>query len=764
MKLKGPLERRKFLRDSAVLLGASSLLGDGVRSWGLEPGEVSSSIEGRLTLSLNGEWEIEDSVSPDQIPQAFHRTVPVPGLAHLAKPGFPAVDMFQSREYLANLVSLGEVAESVLKSLGEDGVGLSGQERNYFWYRKTFRIPTRKEVALLKVSKAQFGTAVWLNGKKIAEHLGCFSSGYFNLTENLDWEGENTLLVRVGAHPAVLPKGVTAGTDFEKTKWTPGIYDTVSLLLSDNPVIETLQVAPRIDTSEIEVQAVVRNYANAARRFVLTHQVKTWRDQQDIARTAPQHLELQPQEQKTWTLKIRIPNARLWTPENPFLYSLETSTGGDSFATRFGMREFRFDTPTKRAYLNGKVYFLRGSNITLHRFFEDPKSGSLPWDEKWVRRLLIDIPKQMHWNSFRFCIGPVPDQWLDVADETGLLIQNEFFVWTGRPSWYNLYKGRRWDAEEMTRQYKEWMRDNWNHPSVAIWDANNETQDDIFADKIIPAVRSLDLSNRPWENSYNGPEGPNDPVEDHPYEFSNLMWGSGQPFKVSDLENISGFMPNAERPPHGHALILNEYGLPWLDRKGTPTRVSKKVYEFLLGPVSTAEERLALNAYLLSGLTEFWRAYRNYAGVLHFVYLTCSFPQAITGDHFRDVEALELEPHFKDYVGEAFKPLGVYLNFWQPTLDADSKRRFFVMTVNDEYVEAKGNLVLSLQGEDGKELLRRELPFAIPALGQQTYKFDLMIPDAPGKYLLKAAAYHAGRGHEGPTISCRKLSIVKKAG
>ena len=37
------------------------------------------------------------------------------------------------------------------------------------------------------------------------------------------------------------------------------------------------------------------------------------------------------------------------------------------------MREFRFDTATRRAYLNGKPYFLRGSNITLHRFFEDPQ-------------------------------------------------------------------------------------------------------------------------------------------------------------------------------------------------------------------------------------------------------------------------------------------------------------------------------------------------------------------------------------------------------
>ena len=41
----------------------------------------------------------------------------------------------------------------------------------------------------------------------------------------------------------------------------------------------------------------------------------------------------------------------------------------------------------------------------------------------------------------------------------------------------------------MIRQYGDWMRDDWNHPSVAIWDANNETLDPLFGEKIIPAVR-----------------------------------------------------------------------------------------------------------------------------------------------------------------------------------------------------------------------------------------------------------------------------------
>jgi hypothetical protein len=64
---------------------------------------------------------------------------------------------------------------------------------------------------------------------------------------------------------------------------------------------------------------------------------------------------------------------------------------------------------------------------------------------------------------------------------------------------------------------------------------------------------------------------------------------------------------------------------------------------------------------------------------------------------------------------------------------------------------------------DGKELLRRESAFAIPPLGQQTYKFDLVIPDAPGDYLLKAAAYRAGREDRDPTLSRRKVSIVNKS-
>ena len=753
MKSSKSMARRKFLQNSVSLLGASSLLVNNSNSYlAGRPGSDANAAAGRLVVPLDGTWQVADSVSGDEIPGSFDHSGPVPGMANLAMPPFPDVDAYLSPESILDKRDFHVEPESEIAKL----VPGPKQKRNYFWYQKTFRVPVKREVGILKINKAQFGTVVWLNGKKVGDHYSCFTAGYFNVTEAVNWEGDNQLLVRIGAHPEAVPSFVPTGIDFEKNRWTPGIYDSVALHLCDNPVIETVQVAPHLNPREIVVQTKIKNYGKAG-TFILTHQVKEWKGQHPVTESKPQSISLGAGEEKTLTETIPLPGAKLWSPENPFLYELESSTGGDSASTRFGVREFRFDTATKRAYLNGKVYFMRGSNITLHRFFDDPQCRALPWDEAWLRKLLIDIPKRMHWNSFRFCIGPVPDKWFEIADEAGLLIQNEYFVWT-------LGQGqeKKWTKEELIQEYKEWMRDHWNHPSVCIWDATNETVADIFGDEIIPAVRSLDLSNRPWENSWNLPNAPNDPAESHPYLFAT----EGEPpsFQLSDFEKMNGNELSTDSGSFNtaHARILNEYGWLWLLRDGTPTPVSKPVYDKLLGPTATGEERLDLNAYILGGETEFWRAHRNFAGVLHFVYLSSNYPGVYTADHFKDIQQLVLDPHFEDYVLEAFKPLGVYINFWQPTLEAGSNRRFFLMMVNDTYEGVKGSLALTLHRTDGAESARAEVPFAIPGLGTQTYKLDLKLPDTAGNFLLKATAYPSGGSHTSPTVSRRKVALIAK--
>jgi len=717
--------------------------------------------EHRTTLSLDGQWDVEDSTGANEMPKTYHHTTPVPGLTHSALPAFPDVDQYQTRQLLSNLVEQGRYDKAEYDKLG-DARGISHQQRNYFWYRKTFQAPAQEEVALLKVNKAQFSAVVYLNGMRIGEHDPCFTAAYFDVTQAIRWNAMNELVIRIGAHPGVLPANVSQGTDFEKNRWTPGIYDDVSLMAMNNPVISTVQVAPQLASSSILVQTELRNYTDHAVTATVEQQAFEWKSRAASSAIVATQVEVPARGAKTVTQTVPMPKAHLWTPEDPFLYQVATSTSGDDVTTRFGMREFRFDTVTQRAYLNGRPYFLRGSNITLHRFFEDPDVGTLPWDEAWLHRLLVEIPKQLHWNAFRFCIGPVPDRWLEIADENGLLIQNEYMVWVGHPSW-TTYQGS-YDTKEMIAEYSEWMRDNWNHPSVAIWDATNESWLPQFTSTIIPAVRNLDLSNRPWENSYNSPAGADDPVEDHQYLFYETAMGDApakggqRPFQMTDLESMMGPAPSGSTSKTGHAMILNEYGWLWLNRDGTPTLLTQKLYPRLLGDRNTTENRFALQAYLLGGETEFWRAYRRYAGVLHFVYLTASDPKAFTSDHFSDLKNLKLEPHFERAMEEAFNPLGVYLNFWQPSLNAAEPRDYTIAMVNDEDRPRTGKLRLVFTDAAGKEAAAEEEPFSLAPLGAQSFTMTLKAPAAPGEYSLQAIATAEDESTH-PTISRRDVTV-----
>lgn len=702
----------------------------------------------RNTLSLNGTWDIDDSIDGATIPVRYRHTVPVPGLVHSSTPSFADVDQYQSRELLFNLMSQERISKDEYLKLNQRR-GISGQARNYFWYHRSFRAPSKRRVALIKIAKAQFGIEVFLNGVSIGNHYPCFSAAVFDASKNIKWNSENELVIRVGAHPGVLPENVSQGTDFEKNRWTPGIYDDVSLITADNPVVSNVQIAPDIAHSRITIQTELKNYASHAISTSIHQNVHERTSSLQNGIVATTKIVLQAEETRKVIQVIRIPKAHLWTPEDPFLYELTTATVGDELHTRFGMREFRFDTVTRRAYLNGRPFFMRGSNITLHRFFEDPDSGVLPWNEKWLHRLLVEIPKELHWNSFRFCIGPVPDRWLEIADENGLLIENEYFVWTG-PDHAPLYRAD-YDTKEMINEYTEWMRDNWNHPSIVIWDATNESILPKFTDEIIPAVRSLDLSNRPWENSYNAPSGPNDPVEDHQYLFHRTD------FHLSELEQMVGPLPVNTTSKSGHANILNEYGWLWLNRDGSPTLLTEKLYQ-LLGKENSTESRFELQDYLLQGETEFWRAYRHYAGVLHFVYLTASEPHAFTADHFESVRDLKLRPGFERAMEQAFNPLGVYLNFWQPTLKAGVKRPFTVCMVNDEDRAREGTLTISIKDENGRTASFQTIKFVLPPLGAQSYEIDMVIPALEGKANIEATAIAVDdRNH--PVTSYRHFTV-----
>ncbi|MCX5683096.1 MAG: hypothetical protein NT049_05355, partial [Planctomycetota bacterium] len=569
----------------------------------------------RTVISLDGSWQVEQGAM-DTPPLAYTHTVVVPGLVDMAQPAFAEV-------------------------------GKKSTLRQAFWYRRTFKVDgPAPEIAILKIHKARYGTAVWLNGRLVGEHLPCFTPALLNVREQLKGDGaENELVVRVGATRENLPQDVPSGWDFEKYLYIPGIYDSVELILTSAPYLVNVQAVPNIDAKSVRIVAEIEAAGKPCEAALKVEVAEVAGGKVVATATAPK-IALAAGERKKVDVTIPIPDCRLWSPESPFLYELRLATGADGARERFGMRTFRFDPETRRAMLNGKVYYLRGSNVTAYRFFEDSQRGDKPWRAEWVVRLHQKF-KSMHWNSLRYCIGFPPEFWYDIADQEGILIQDEFPIWLLDKAPENP------TAEKIIPEYTEWMRERWNHPCVVIWDAQNESVTPETG-KALQAVRGLDLSNRPWDNGWSEPQAPGDCVETHPYMFIRA-WSGGKPFHLSEIANMSGapsVRKEQQKPPH--AIILNEYGWLWLTRDGNPTCLTDKVYASLLGPTSTVEQRRVLYARYLAAKTEFWRCHRECAGVLHFCGLGYSRsgdkprPEGgATSDHWTDVEKLTFEPNFE---------------------------------------------------------------------------------------------------------------------
>ena len=688
----------------AVMMGQRTLV---------KASKSQTKSELRRVISLNGSWQIAQG-GMDKIPGVFSQTVPVPGLVDMASPPFKEV-------------------------------GVKSDLRSAFWYRKVFRIDGQvPAIATLKLSKAMFGTKVYLNGTLIGEHIPLFTPGFFDLKSCLKGDdAENDLVIRVGANFDSIPSTYPRGEDAEKIKYIPGIFDDVELILTGTPNIVRVQVMPDISHGGIHVQALLHNSGSGVETPV-TFIVREWRSGVEVVRLTVPDVSVAAGEDKTVDTEAVIPRSHLWSPEDPFLYALEVVTSTDDLRTRFGMREFHLNPTDGKAYLNGRIYYLRGSNITIYRFFEDADRGNLPWDKDWVRRLHRSF-KPLHWNTVRYCIGFPPDFWYDIADEEGILLQDEFPVW-GHVSDVT--------SDELAREYTEHMQNSWNHPSIVLWDAQNETTDAPQTGKAIEKVRNLDLSRRPWDNGWGGVGVATDSFESHPYHFL------GQPGSLHILSTppqpLSYY---AHAPREGSelhpAIIINEYAGIWLQRDGYPTKVMRPFYDAILGPKATPDQYRKVYSHYMAAETEYWRGHRDCAGVLQFTALGYSRPDGVTSDNFVDVKNLTYEPHLYSALKNAFSPVGLMLDFWEEDTVAGQTRSVPAVIVNDLYTRWQGSVKLRLT-RGGKTVSEQTWPLTVDPLGREEVKFDVVAPLQAGLYQLQALLVRDG---EEPVISDRDFPV-----
>lgn len=688
-------------------------------------------VNHRHEISLNGTWEIAKTNSLNEMPSAFIAKIPVPGLVDMAKPEIDKQDTLY--------------------------------DNSIYWYKRTFTVKDLKaDVIQLKINKANYHTWVYLNGKLAGENAYNFTPSVFNIKPFLNEDNrENELVIAVGCRNN-LPDTVTNGGDFEKTKYIPGIYDDVKLTISGYPFISNIQTVPDIKNKQLRVVAEIQT-DNAIRKTEVSYLVRETVSKKVIAKGSVTQNNKGEADLPKVDFLVKMDGCRLWTPENPFLYDLELSTSGDNTTTRFGMRTFAAGKDNGVFLLNDKPYYMRGTNVCIFRFFEDPDRNGLPWDSKWATKLHNRF-KEMHWNSIRYCIGFPPERWYEIADSVGFLIQDEYPVWTGgKGGFEKLLKGI--TSKQLADEYRAWMRERWNHPCVVVWDAQNESVNDTTG-KAILLARSADLSNRPWDNGWAAPASDRDAIEAHSYLFSRYMRQApgkdGYLKEILSHPQIPGNDPNSHSPLPGgkrynNPVILNEYGWLWLNRNGSTTTLTDKVYANVFPSADTPEKRLEVYAKNLAILTEYWRVYRKAGAVLHFCGLGYSRPEkprGQTSDNFTDIQNLVYEPHFYKYLKPAFSPVAIMADFWEKTLNQGQQLNIPIHLINDTYDRVENSIKLTIF--NGNEIVfNQSSSYILDGLQKKIIDIPVIVPNKKGKCRLEAEIVYKGESIK----SIREFSI-----
>jgi beta-galactosidase/beta-glucuronidase len=698
-------------------------------------------------IQLNGEWQIAEGTM-ESIPSEFRSKVIVPGLVSSSYPAF-------------------------------DSVGLPSNKREAFWYQRNFvlRSLKKRESVFLKIHKAKYGTKVWINGEATGSNMLNFSPTMLNITSHLkSKKGENEIVVRVGAHIDQAPDTVNTAGEVEKFKYIPGIYDRIELIIVPEVIIEDVQIAADPVSDTVKIGWVYHNLSVEKAKASFNINIYEYGTGNLISSRKSGESNLEPGKKRSFLDIFKLENLKPWSPEDPQLYILEVTDGKYSYHQRFGARTFKVDPKfTNKALLNDQVYFFRGTNVSLFRFFEDPLCHSQPWDKRWVRKLHKKI-KSLGMNSYRISISALPSFWFEIADEEGIAIFTEF------PMWYALKEGvsvadfeaerkhpqrkygiypEKLTTKRMVNEYSQWMKELWNHASVIAWDGQNETWTHATG-TAINIVRNKDLSNRPWDNGWSPPAGPNDYREAHHYfaryqagsEAKNAFSVNNKPFHLSDLRNketipFTLFLPyqyaygEPLNPYTETPCILNEYGYLWLNRDGTPTTLTKPYYDAVLGSDATPDQRRYHYARMLASLTEYWRSTRTCFGVLHAFILGQSIPDGATSDNLVDVDNLEFDPYFENYVKDAFSPLGICIEYWEWPLSKGKNFDCPIVLTNDMDVRQTGLIKIVLSSEE-KTLYEKSVAFEVEAFLQKRQFVRIELPKDPGKYRLVATIERQG--------------------
>ncbi|MCP3734632.1 DUF4982 domain-containing protein [Sphingomonas sp. RP10(2022)] len=365
------------------------------------------------------------------------------------------------------------------KAAGENGFLPSGVA----WYRRTLDLTPRPgRRYFVEFDGIMERSGVWVNG----HHVGYRPMGYvsqrFDITRHLDADGRTVMAVRADTSAAPSSRWYTGA----------GIYRRVRLIETGDvhiPQGGAYVRTARLDASgaTLAIATDVHN-AGVAANDVKVEVVLTGPDGREVARTMLPAATVAADRTVTVQGEIAVPHPRRWDIKDPVQYRATIRILGadgttlDDDTVRFGIRDARFD-PATGFWLNGRNFKLKG--VALHH--DGGAVGAAVPLDVWRQRL--STLKAQGVNAIRTAHNVPSPEFLDLADELGLLVMDELFdQWNvaKTPEDYHLFFGD-WHQ----RDTLDMVRRDRNHPSIVLWSAGNEIHDTAYPVQAKAALRSI---------------------------------------------------------------------------------------------------------------------------------------------------------------------------------------------------------------------------------------------------------------------------------
>jgi hypothetical protein len=567
-------KNRRFLRseDISVLRRVVLCIFAGLVSIPAAPLFSATSTDLPAQVVLTAGWKLQDVAKvPDASAQVASPHFKAKKWYAATVPGTVLTTLVNNHVYPEPLYGENNRPETIPDSLC----------RTSYWYRTEVKIP--KEYAgehiWLNFDGINYSSTVWVNGTQVGATHGAFLRGRFDISANVKPGKKAVIAVLVAPQPhpgephehtlrAGMGQngGITAvdGPTFLSTigwDWLPAIRDrdagvwqkvylsaTGPVLVKDALVTTDLPL-PRIDSSDVGVQATVENVTDQPQKGVLKGSIENIAFEQTVEIAAHSSQKVTFDAKSTPTLHIDHP--RLWWPNGygpQNLYPLhlnfvQNGAASDAQDVTFGIRKITYSVPDSENLtisVNGARVFIRGGNWGL-----DEGLKRIPRERLDAE---IHMHQIAHLNLIRNWVGQsTGEDFYELCDKYGMLIWDEFFQPNPNdgpdPTDLDTYMA---NVRDKILRYR-------NHPSIAVWCARNEGfPPKEIDDRLRVLMAELEPTRRYQPSSTSGAgvrsHGPYNwrtPREFYKVtdDFFKTETGS---ISVPTLESIQGMMPKKD--------------------------------------------------------------------------------------------------------------------------------------------------------------------------------------------------------------------------